>query len=148
MRRFGRSELNIAVVQESFLNSEHNFINRCSLETGISPSTVRRILKFDLKMNPYHIQVVQPLTDEQKRKRVQCCQVFAEMANMEPGIINKFAFSDEAAFHTSGLLNRHTTVFWGTENPRVVYEHEWASLKVNVWCCVTVWRCDWPVFLQ
>ena len=140
--------MNIAVVQESFLNSEHNSINRCSLETGISPSTVRRILKFDLKMNPYHIQVVQALTVEQKRKRMQCCQVFAEMANMQPGIINQFAFSDEATFHTSGHVNRHNTVFWGTENPRVVYEHERASPKVNVWCCVTVGGVIGPYFFN
>ena len=33
--RTGRSDMNVAVVQESFLNNEHNTINRCSPETGI-----------------------------------------------------------------------------------------------------------------
>ena len=135
--RTGRSELNIAVVQESFINNEHNSIHRCSLATGISSSTVRRILRFDLAMKPYHIQVAQALTDDQKQKRAQCCRIFVEMANIQTGIINQFAFSDEATFHTSGHVNRRNTVFWGTENPRVVFEHERSSPKVNVWCCVT-----------
>ena len=34
-------------------------------------------------------------------------------------------------------VNRHNTIFWGTENPCVIQEHERDSPKVNVWCAVT-----------
>jgi len=47
------------------------------------------------------------------------------------------AFSDEATFHTSGHVNRHNTIFLGTENLRIIREHERDSPKVNAWCAVT-----------
>ena len=73
----------------------------------------------------------------QKRVCVECCQILAEMTNIQPDIVNLMAFSDEAIFHTSGHVKRHNTIFWGTENPRVIREHECDSPKVNVWCTVT-----------
>ena len=45
-------------------------------------------------------------------------------------------FSDEATFHTSEHVNRHNTIFWGTENPRVTRVHERDCPKMNVWCAV------------
>ena len=45
-------------------------------------------------------------------------------------------FSDEATFHTSEHVNRHNTIFWGTENPRVTRVHERDCPEMNVWCVV------------
>jgi hypothetical protein len=50
--------------------------------------------------------------------------------------LRTFAFSDEAIFHTSGKVNRHNVRIWGLENPRVVFENERDSPKVNVWCAL------------
>jgi len=60
--RTGRSDLNIAVVQQATSQSPSKLTTRCSLETGILQKTVWRILPQDLRMRPYHIQVVQALT--------------------------------------------------------------------------------------
>ena len=43
-------------------------------------------------------------------------------------------FSDEATFHTSGVVNRHNVRIWSSENPHVVFQNEQGSPKVNVWC--------------
>jgi len=43
-------------------------------------------------------------------------------------------FSDEATFHTQGVVNRHNFCTWGSENPHVVFQNEQGSPKVNVWC--------------
>ncbi|GBL94432.1 hypothetical protein AVEN_12207-1 [Araneus ventricosus] len=43
-------------------------------------------------------------------------------------------FSDEAAFHLSGIVNRHITRIWGLENPHSVLEQARHSPKVKVWC--------------
>jgi len=69
----------------------------------------------------------------QKRVREECCQILAEMTNIQPDIVNLMAFSDEATFFTSGHVNRYNTILWDTENPRVIQEHERDSPKVNVW---------------
>ena len=83
-------------------------------------------------MRLYHIQVVQALTAVQKRVRLECCQNLAKLTNIQPDIVNLMAFSDEATFHSSGHVNRHNTIFWGMENPRVIREHERDSPKANV----------------
>ena len=93
---------------------------RCSLETGLSKTSVWRILTADLGMAPYHMHVVQALTDCLKPVRVQCTQVLAEMANIDPEVVNLVAFSDEATFHTSCRVNLHNTIVWGEQNPRVI----------------------------
>ena len=58
------------------------------------------------------------------------------------------AFSDEATFHTSGHVNWRNTIFWGTENPRVIWEHERDSPKVNVWCAVIAAGVIGPYFFD
>ena len=105
--RTGRSDLNIVIVQQAISQSPSKSTTRCSLETGIPQKTVWRILTQDLGMRPYHIQVVQALTAVQKRVRMECCQILAEMTNIQPDTVNLMAFSDEATFHTSGHVNRH-----------------------------------------
>jgi hypothetical protein len=120
----GRTEMNIAVIQQAILESPRKSTRWCSLETGIMHKTVWRILTMDLEMRPYHIQMVQALTERKKLLCVECCQILAEMANIHPDIHKLMAFSDEATFHTSGHVNRHNTVFWGSENPQVVHKHE------------------------
>ena len=103
--RTGRSDLNIAVVQQVISQSPSKSTTWCSLETGILQKTVWRILTQDLRMQPYHIQVVQALTAVQKHVRMKRCQISAEMTNIQPDIVNLMAFSDEATFHTSGHVN-------------------------------------------
>ena len=68
------------------------------------------------------------------------------MTRIQPGIVSQMIFSDEATFHTSGYVNRHNTIFWGTENPRIVRMHERAFPKVNVWCAVTATGVIGPFF--
>jgi hypothetical protein len=46
--------------------------------------------------------------------------------------LSKVCFSDEATFHISGTVNRHNCRIWGSENPRVIREHERDSPKLNV----------------
>jgi hypothetical protein len=65
-----------------------------------------------------------------------------------PGIVYLIAFTDEATFHISGHVKRHNTIFWGTENPRVIPEHERASVKVNAWCAVTAAGVIRPYFFD
>ena len=135
-------------MQQAISQSPFKLTTRCSLETGIPQKTVWRILTQDLGMRLYHIQVVQGLTAMQKRVHMECCKILAEMMNIQPDIVNLMAFSDEATFHTSGYVNRHNTIFWGTENPHVIREHERDSPKVNVWCAVTTAGVTGPYFFD
>ena len=108
-----------------------------TIKNATPTMTYIHILTQNLRMRPYHIQVVQALTAVQKRVRVECCQILAEMTNIQPDIVNLLAFSDVVTFHTSGHVNQHYSIFWGMENPRVIREHKRDSPKLDVWCAVT-----------
>jgi hypothetical protein len=41
-------------------------------------------------------------------------------------------FSDEATFHVSGKVNRHSCRIWGSENQHEIMEHERDIPKLNV----------------
>ena len=43
-------------------------------------------------------------------------------------------FSDEAAFHLNGRVNRHNCVIWGKENPHAMQEVPLKSPRLVVWC--------------
>ena len=64
------------------------------------------------------------------------------------GFLNHVAFSDEAAFHTSGKVHCHNCRSWGNENPHVVVEHECGSPKLNVLCCLNSGAVIEPFFFK
>jgi hypothetical protein len=45
--------------------------------------------------------------------------------------LSKICFSDEATFHLSGKVNRHSICVWGSENPHTMVKHSRDSLKIN-----------------
>lgn len=82
-------------------------------------TTLRRILKEDLKMKPYKIQLHQPL------RHVNCERRF-EFANdvlerLQNGTINlaRIWWSDEAHLDLSGHVNKQNWRHWGTQNPHL-----------------------------
>ena len=146
--RSGRSEVNIAVVDEAVRRSPGKSTKRLSLETGIPKSTVHEILSKDLKMHPYHVHVVQAITPHQMTLRVAACEIMAEMANIDESVVQRILFSDEVTFHVSGRVNLRDTIFWDDHNPRVVREHQKDSPKVNVWAGVSGSGLIGPFFFE
>ena len=52
----------------------------------------------------------------------------------DPGFLKRVCFSDESTFHVSGLINRHNSRIWSSQNPHETYELERDSPKLIVWC--------------
>ena len=57
-----RSDENISALQVLMEESPENSIRRTSSETGISKSSVHNIIRRDLELYPYKIQIMQSLT--------------------------------------------------------------------------------------
>lgn len=145
-KRSVRTEENIINVQGAMVASPTKSTRRLARETKISRRSLIRILHYDLGMKPYHLQVVQQLTDADKQARVNAAHILLEMVHMEPDIL--FMFSDEATFHISGRVNKHNCVIWATEHPKEVREHMRDSAKVNVWCAVSKYGVIGPFFFN
>jgi len=63
-------------------------------------------------------------------------------------ILSVFVFSNEATFHTSGVVNRHNVRIWGSENPHVLFQNDQGSPKVNVWCVLMHNKVTGPFFFN
>ena len=65
-------------------------------------------------------------------RRAVFATLMLERIDADNDYLNKFCFSDEATFHTSGNVNRHNVCIWGgAENPHVVLQHV-HTLKVRI----------------
>ncbi|PNF26248.1 hypothetical protein B7P43_G02693 [Cryptotermes secundus] len=130
------SEEQVARIRAAFERSPRKSTNRASRELAIPQSTVWRVLTVRLHFKPYRLQLVQALTNDDKRKLMEFCDSMLEMMEDET-FISRLIFSDEASFHLSGTVNCHNMRIWGTEHPHETVEHERDSPKVNVFCAVS-----------
>ena len=135
--RSGRSEENQEVVETTFVQDQTKYIRRASLELNISRATIHRLLRKDIGMHPYKLQIVQSLEPQDYDSRLEMCETLIHRYEEDPNILEQMWFSDEAVFHTSGKVNRHNTRFWGKENPVQVREHQRDSPKLVVWCAIS-----------
>jgi hypothetical protein len=71
-----------------------------------------------------------------------------EQLTADDNYLQKIRFSDEATFHTHGVVNRHNCRIWGSENPHALMEHVRDSPKVNVWCGIMSDRISGPFFFH
>ncbi|PNF42612.1 hypothetical protein B7P43_G01283 [Cryptotermes secundus] len=141
------SEEQVARIRAAFERSPRKSTNRVSRELETPQSTVWRVLTVRLHLKPYRLQLVQELTNDDKRKRMEFCDSMLEMMEDE-NFISRLIFSNEATFHLSGTVNRHNVRIWGTEHPHETVEHERDSPKVNVFCAVFQDKVYGPFFFE
>ena len=101
------SEDVIVQVRTAFQQSPYKSIRRGSRELQCPTTTVWCVLR-RLHMTSYKLQLVQQLKDTDK----PACRYFciAMQQKMEDdGFDNRLVFSDEAAFHVNGKVNKHNT---------------------------------------
>ena len=129
-----RTQQNIAVVQNSVKASPVKSLRRRSQQLGMSTFSVHRILKKDLHMYPYKIQLTQELKPADHAKRRRFVDWILMRQQEDDNFSKRIIFSDEAHFHLSGYVNKENCRIWGDENPRVIQEHEMHPLRATVWC--------------
>ena len=75
-----------------------------------------------------------PFKPEDKPRRNEFAVKMLHRLDSDPSFLKRVCFSDESTFHVSGLINRHNSRIWGSQNPHETYELERDSPKLNVWC--------------
>ena len=99
-------------------------------------------------MYPYKVQLVQALKPIDYQQRLNYAIRIQEMTREDNNFIHNLIMRDVAHFHLNGSVNKQNTRFWGTENPRVIHQHELHPLKVTIWCGVTSERVIGPYFFE
>jgi hypothetical protein len=102
----------------------------------MSKTTVWRVLRKRLVFKPFRIQMVQQLSDEDHRRRLDFCLQLQDLMSSGDQFLEKVQYSDEATFHVSGAVNRRSVRIWRSENPHAYVEHQRDSPTVNVFCAI------------
>ena len=89
----------------------------------MSKTIVWRVLRKRLVFKPCRIQMVQQLSDEGHRRRLDFCLQLQDLMSSDDNFLEKVHFSDEATFHVSHAVNRRNVRKWRSENPHNSVEH-------------------------
>lgn len=147
-QRTRRSDENIKIVQDSVEGSPKTSSVRRSQELGIPRTTLRRIIRCDLNMFPYKIQICQKLNTADYPRRLNYAKWSIELAENERDFWQKIIMSDEAHFSLNGGVNKQNYRFYATENPQVIEQHPLYDQKITVWCGICADMIIGPYFFE
>jgi hypothetical protein len=109
-------------------------------------ATVHKVLRKQLRLCAYKVQILQELKPEDKQLRHNVACDVLDRIDRDPNFLTNNMFSDEATFHVSGAANRHSVRLWGSQQLHSITEHVRDSPKVNVWCGVLCNMIIGPLF--
>jgi inhibitor of nuclear factor kappa-B kinase subunit alpha len=122
-------EENIVRVKNHFSNNPRASIRSAANVLQLSCSSLRNILKHELKMQPYKLHRSQELSNDHKQQRVKFCHWVTE-EEIDPQMI---IFTDEKWFYMNSAPNRQNSRYWSTKNP-YVYEECYNQGKAKIMC--------------
>ena len=138
----------ISSVRESVEQSPKRSTRKRCQSLSISRSTMMRVIKKDLGMFPYRIQIHQKLSSDDKIKRLEMAKVLAEKIEKCGSFLMNLWTTDEAHFHLDGQVNSKNNVYWGTSPPNEVAEKPLHSSKVTVWVTISSRGIIGPFFFE
>jgi len=121
---------------------------RLSRETGVSRTTVQRVLHTDLGLHPYKLQLVHKLLRGDKAKRRVFADWFIAQCELDADFLSCVLMSDEAKFQVDGVVTKQNCRIWSQENPRVLREEVSFSPSVTVWCAIGMKAIIGPFFFE
>lgn len=131
--RTATSPASSAMVLERFEQSPQKSTKQCARETGVSRTSVRRIIK-TAKLKVFIPRLLHALNEDDPDRRIQYCKWFRDMVQADEAFVEKVVWSDEAQFKLNGTVNRHNCVYWCANNPHVFVEKAVNLPGINVWC--------------
>ena len=143
-----RTPENMDVVRQSVRAEPRTSVRRRSAQLDIPRMSLHTIMRVDLKLRPYVVQVHQRLTDAHKEARVEMCRWFLEEIEQDATFLYKIWFSDEAHFYLNGHVSNKNFTFWGSEKPDLVYEKGLHDKKVTVWVAMSANGLIGPFFFE
>lgn len=114
--------LSIDLVRTDVEDHPETSVRRRASQFQMSVRSLRRILKIDLSLFPYKVQLVQKLLPVDAPRRLEYANFVRNIEQTEPEFWSKMIMSDEAHFTLSGSINKQNCRFWGTENPNITHE--------------------------
>lgn len=115
---------------------------------GKSYSKIQRTLKKH-QYRPYKILPVQELNEDQKRRRLEFCQIMLQELDENPDFFKEIMWTDESSFSTAGVFNRKNRRSWENKNQRkrkVKQVKKSGRTSIHVWCGIFQNKVVGPIF--
>ncbi len=112
--RSGHSQANITVIQNQVNQDRRQSVREIAAETGISHSSVQRILRKDLRLRHVSAKFIpRILSDEQKEFRHRICQEHLDQFNQEGiAFLQRIVTGDESSLPTFSPETKMRTSQW------------------------------------
>lgn len=143
-----RNKRNIDRVSASVERDPEMSQLRRSQALNLSVGTMNSIIRKDLHLFPYKIQMTQQLKPADKPRRLAYGKFVKEMVRGDDEFWSKIVMSDEANFELCGQVHKQNCRIYGTSNPRKIQEQPNYQQKLNVWCGVAANRIIGPYFYE
>ena len=111
-------------------------------------TTMLRVLKQDLGMFPYRIQICHKLTAADMTRRLDMVNVLIRKVEDCQGFLSDLWTSDEAHFHLDGQVNSKNNIYWGTKAHIQVTQKPLHSPKVTVCAALSGKKIIGPFFFE
>jgi len=138
----------VEAIDNIYKENPSTSIRQAAQQVPICKTSVHKVVRKNIKLYPYKIQMLQSLEHSDYKKRETFARTVLDLINTDATFLQRVCFTDEATFHVSGNVNRHNVRIWGRENPHAVIEFERASPKLNVWCGLLHDRVIGPFFFD
>ena len=124
-------------MEQSVLDSPERSVRHRLQSLGLKRASLHTILREDLRLHSYRMQVRHKLTPEDGSRRWKMAQRFIE----HPVVLDRLWFSYEAYFWLSGHVNSRNALHWGSNGPDKVLIQPLHSKKVTAWIAMRLGGC-------
>ena len=100
----------VETVDRIIIRSARKSVRRLAQEAGMSKTTVHRILRSDLLLFPYKVQITQKLQENDAQQRLKLAHWFIEKLH-DDNFLPSLLMSDEAHFSLNGYVNKQNCRF-------------------------------------
>ena len=142
--RSKRSKAMIKTIRERIRRDPRRSMRKMAKDTDMSPRTMRRLIREDLKMSSFTIQKRQALSDSVKQKRLDRSKVL--LNEVKQGMAGEIVWSDEKIFSVQQAHNRRNDRVIGRNVKEIPYDQKtvYRTMKpasVMVWAAVSkTWK--------
>ena len=115
----------------------------------LSLTSLKRILKDDLKLKPYKSRRFHRLHGEKDfNERYHVCKMVLDYISEDPLFLSRILWTDECFFKLNGTMNHHNVRWWAVENPHRYLEKSLNSSGVMVFVGISTYGPIGPFFFD
>ena len=133
-----RVETNIYAVAQHLVEKPTDSVKNCKDELDISRTSIRRILRQDLKYKPYRPRIVHMLKPVDYNRRFWFCDRMLKLLDQNIELLNNFLFMDEVYVKLNGHMCTRNLVFWDNVNPNMIVERTLNGHGIMFLVCCSV----------